>query len=117
MKKAIISIFTGLSLAITACGNGGGTHQSSSEANTHKIEVGGSCGMCESRIEEAAKTVSGVTSADYNLETKILEVSFAKEASMEKIEAAVASAGHDTPNHKADDAVYNALPGCCKYRQ
>lgn len=117
MKKTIISIFTGLSLASTACGGGGGSLQNSSEVNTQKIEIDGSCGMCESRIEEAAKAVNGVTTADYNLKTKMLEVSFSNVTSMDKIETAVASAGHDTPNHKADNAVYDALPGCCKYRQ
>jgi len=32
------------------------------------------------------------------------------------ISKALAAVGHDTDRHKADDAVYEALPGCCHYR-
>ena len=35
----------------------------------------------------------------------------------DKIEVAIAEAGHDTPNYKASDEVYNALPEGCKYRE
>ena len=42
------------------------------DLKTEKFKVYGNCGMCESRIEKAAKTVDGVTAADWNKETKIL---------------------------------------------
>jgi len=83
---------------------------------SEKIEVKGNCGMCESRIEKAAKSVEGVSQADWNKETKQLEVSFNDtKTSLDKVEVAIAKVGHDTPHHKAKDAVYNELPGCCKY--
>ncbi|HPF51665.1 MAG TPA: cation transporter, partial [Draconibacterium sp.] len=83
---------------------------------TEKINVKGNCGMCESRIEKAVKAVDGVSKADWNKDTKILEVTFDDaKTSADKIEIAVAKVGHDTPNHKADDAVYDKLPGCCHY--
>lgn len=85
---------------------------------TEKIEVKGNCGMCETRIEKAAKSVEGVSKADWNKETKVLEVTFDDaKTSTNKIELAVAKAGHDTPNHKATDDVYNKLPDCCKYER
>ena len=34
-----------------------------------------------------------------------------------KIQKAVAKVGHDTDMHKAEDKVYNALPGCCLYER
>jgi len=83
---------------------------------TEKIEVKGNCGMCEKRIEKAASAVDGVSKADWNKETKKLEVTFDdKKTSLDKVEIAIAKAGHDTPHHKAKTEVYEELPGCCKY--
>jgi len=83
---------------------------------TEKIEVKGNCGMCESRIEKAVKAVDGVSKADWDKETKKLEVTFDNaKTNLDKIEVAIAKVGHDTPHHKASDEVYNELPGCCKY--
>jgi mercuric ion binding protein len=83
---------------------------------TEKIEVKGNCGMCESRIEKAAKSVEGVSKADWNKETKKLEVVFDDtKTDLDKVEIAIAKVGHDTPKHKATTEVYDKLPGCCKY--
>ena len=74
--------------------------------------------MCESRIEKAVKTVDGVSKADWNKDTKILEVTFDDtKTTSDKIEVAVAKVGHDTKNHKATTEVYDELPGCCKYER
>ena len=72
--------------------------------------------MCENRIEKAAKSVDGVSTADWNNETKKLVVNYdASKTDIHKIHMAIAKVGHDTDMHKADDKVYNALPECCKY--
>ena len=56
--------------------------------------------------------------ADYDLKAKTLAVTFdEKKTNVEGIEKAMAAVGHDTDKYKADDAVYNKLPGCCKYRK
>jgi copper chaperone CopZ len=86
------------------------------QAKTEKFEVKGNCGMCENRIEKAAKAVDGVIAADWDEETKCIEISFDEsKTSVQKVQKAIADAGHDTPMHKAEDDVYNALPGCCQY--
>ena len=83
---------------------------------TKKFKVKGNCGMCESRIEKAALSVDGVSKADWDKESKKMEVVFDdSKTSTDKIEVAVAKVGHDTPHHKAKDEVYSELPGCCKY--
>ena len=83
-----------------------------------KFKVYGNCGMCESRIEKAAKSVDGVTSADWNKETKMMDVSFdGSKTNVNKIQMAIANVGHDTEMSKAKDEVYNDLPGCCKYER
>ena len=85
---------------------------------TEKFEVAGNCGMCEARIEKAAKSIDGVSDADWDKETKMIEVTYNPEKSdVHKIHQAIAKAGHDTSMHKATDEVYDELPGCCKYER
>jgi periplasmic mercuric ion binding protein len=85
---------------------------------TEKFEVKGNCGMCETRIEKAAKSVEGVSNADWNKETKQLEITFDDaKTSLNNVEVAIAKVGHDTPKHKAKDEVYKKLPDCCLYRK
>ncbi len=83
---------------------------------TEKFEVAGNCGMCKTRIEKAAKSVDGVSSADWDQETKMIAVVYnSEESDVHKIHQAIAKTGHDTKMHKAPDGVYDTLPGCCKY--
>ena len=83
---------------------------------TEKIKVYGNCGMCENRIEKAVNAVDGVSKADWNKDSKMLEVTFDDaKTDIHKVHMAVAKAGHDTEMHKAKDEVYNDLPSCCKY--
>ena len=90
-------------------------------AQTEKKEtfkVAGNCGMCETRIEKAAKSVDGVLSADWDKETKMIDVKInSDKVDIHKVHMAIAKAGHDTKMHKASDEVYNNLPGCCKYER
>jgi len=88
------------------------------QSKTEKFKVYGNCGMCESRIEKAAKSVDGVTTADWNKETKMIEVSFdSLKTDIHKVHMAITKVGHDTGMHKAKDETYNSLPGCCKYER
>lgn len=85
-------------------------------SKTEKFKVYGNCGMCESRIEKAAESVDGVSEVDWNKDTKIISVTYDEsKTNLQKIELAIADAGHDTENFKAKDEVYNELPGCCQY--
>lgn len=80
------------------------------------FKVYGNCGMCENRIEKAAQSVEGVTTADWNKETKMIEVSFdSSKTDVDKVQKAIAKVGHDTELYKAKDETYKALPGCCLY--
>jgi Cu(I)/Ag(I) efflux system membrane fusion protein len=82
------------------------------------IKVSGNCDQCKARIETAAKSVSGVSSADWNTETKMLHVQFdGSKTNINDIQKAIAKAGHDTEKYKATDAAYKALPECCLYRK
>ena len=81
-----------------------------------KFKVYGNCGLCEARIEKAAKSVDGVSKADWNKDTRMMQVTFDdSKTDVHKVEMAIAKAGHDTEMHKATDEAYNKLPSCCKY--
>lgn len=82
------------------------------------IVVAGNCGMCEARIEKAAKSFGGVAYAEWDKDTKMLVLKFDKsKVSVDDIEKAIAKAGHDTKNNKADGKTYDELPGCCHYER
>jgi outer membrane receptor for ferrienterochelin and colicin len=80
------------------------------------ITVYGNCDQCKHRIETAAKG-KGVLSATWDVDTKLLAVTFnPSKTSLDKIQQRIAYAGHDTKSKKAPDEVYNSLPSCCLYR-
>ncbi len=90
----------------------------SSHPLSEQIKVSGNCEQCKDRIETAAKSVSGVGSADWSTETKMLHVQFdGAKTNSDAIQKAIAAVGHDTEKYKAPDAVYKALPECCLYRK
>ena len=84
-----------------------------------KLAVDGVCGMCRYRIEETAMSVKGVHAADWDPELRLLTVTVDPDiqASPRLLQQTLAEAGHDTSGPKAEDAVYESLPGCCRYRQ
>ncbi len=83
---------------------------------TEKFKVFGNCGMCENTIEKAANSVDGVSAADWDKESKMIEVKFDdSKTSADVVHKAIAKVGYDTKKYKAKDEVYDKLPGCCKY--
>ena len=82
---------------------------------TESIYVNGACGMCKNRIQKAVK-MDGVSEATWNKETKVMLISYNPGLiTNDGIQKKIAAAGHDTENYKADDTVYEKLPGCCHY--
>ncbi len=94
------------------------SHLLSKASGNAQFKVSGNCDMCKDRIETAAKSVAGVTSAEWSAETKLLHVNFdGGKTNIDTIQKAIAKAGHDTEKYKATEDVYKALPECCLYRQ
>ncbi|MDP5077615.1 MAG: cation transporter [Nonlabens sp.] len=82
-----------------------------------KLKVYGACGMCKARIEKAMNDMAGVDNAVWDVDSKMLSISYDKsKVSMNAINKQAAAVGHDTDAVKADKSTYNNLPGCCKYR-
>lgn len=86
------------------------------EAGTKSIRVNGKCDMCKARIEKAALSVKGVKHAEWNVNTKMLQVDLKNGTDIEDVAQAVTAAGHDTEKYIATDNSYGRLPECCKYR-
>jgi copper chaperone CopZ len=84
--------------------------------NTVTLKVSGACGMCEDRIEKAAKNIIGVLEATYDLENQLLKVEVEPFFIKKELIQALLDIGHDTEGEKASDMVYNLLHECCHYR-
>lgn len=110
IKKYFVLVFA-LIIATTSF-----AQTQSTPTKTQTIKVSGLCDMCKTRIEKAAK-IEGVIRAAWDLKTKGLTVVYnPSKVKIADLEKRIAAVGHDTPLYKASDKVYNALPGCCKYR-
>ena len=82
---------------------------------SEKIKVSGNCGMCEKKIEAAAKE-AGAKKADWDVDSKVLTVKYdQKETSNDAIQKKVAETGYDTEKYTATMEAYNKLHSCCQY--
>lgn len=77
--------------------------------------VRGNCEMCKERIENTAKSVSGVTAANWDVNSSNLKVTFdstkVKELDLQK---AIAATGHATKLVEMNLKAHDELPECCK---
>jgi len=93
------------------------THMNMVPPKTASLKVWGKCDLCKARIEKIALS-NGATSADWNIKTKFLTLSYEPgKTTLEYISEKLAKAGHDTGLNSAKDKAYNALPDCCKYER
>ena len=91
-------------------------HSTMATLKTDTIKVSGNCGMCKSRIEKAAK-IDGVTKAEWNKDSKLLILAYnPMKVTKDVVQKKIADVGHDTEKYKAEQKVYDKLPGCCQYR-
>jgi periplasmic mercuric ion binding protein len=89
----------------------------SAQTKSETVKVWGNCGMCQSRIEKAAKA-AGATTAKWDVDMHVLTVSYdTATTSLSVIEEKIASVGHDTQNKTAPKEAYDKLPGCCQYER
>lgn len=94
--------------------------QSAGKAKVQKatFTVQGNCGMCEERIEKAAKANGGVLIADWKKETELLTVMYdPAKITLDQVHQQIAAVGHDTDKVRADDKVYESMHACCQYER
>lgn len=109
-----LNIFAALLFSIFTLSNS--SAQKSSLLNKKdEIKVWGNCETCKKRIESSAIS-AGATTANWSNQSHILTLSYnGGKTSSNKIQQAIAAAGYDTQDLKADDEAYGKLPSCCKY--
>ena len=91
--------------------------QSNKEYVSSVFKVYGECMQCKQRIEKSLK-VNGIQSANWDVKTKMLNVSYDSSVlNLADIQSKILAVGHDLEFKKAKDDVYNALPECCHYRE
>ncbi|MDR1415135.1 MAG: ATPase [Odoribacteraceae bacterium] len=121
MKKTLLVLMVAAGLFAARDGRATGIDSRLMDAAAVKqdtLVVQGSCGMCKTRIEKCAKGVTGVVSATWDQKSKRLALSFdPQKTSPAAVARALAAVGHDAGEARATDAVYAALPACCKYRK
>jgi mercuric ion binding protein len=79
--------------------------------------VNGVCGMCQDKIEGAAKSLEGVSKVNWDVESKVLTLQYdASKTSLTDINKAINNVGYDTEFSTANEEAYQSLHGCCKYR-
>ena len=85
------------------------------QERTITFEVAGNCAICKQRIEKAAK-INGVSQAIWNMQDGLATVVFNPDITSDtNIKQAIADAGHDTDEVRAEQEVYENLHECCLY--
>lgn len=82
---------------------------------TLKIQTDAVCGHCKQTIEGNVIKLKGVKSADLDLKTKILTVTYNTEkVSADEIKKAVVDSGYKADEMPGDDKSRSAQPHCCQ---
>jgi len=115
MKTTILNILTGILILggvffMVSC-------TSKSEAGEKiTFKVYGNCEMCKKTIEGSLKEFSGLSSASWDVDKKIITVSFdSSKTNLSEIHKQIASSGYDTELEKGNDVAYQNLQPCCQY--
>jgi copper chaperone CopZ len=109
-----MKIFSSLIILLFITAINSNAQDSSLASGTYKVY--GNCGMCKATIEKAAKSVKGVESAEWDVKSDTITVTYnIKKTDPDKILQAIAESGYDSDTHRAPDEAYNKLHGCCQY--
>jgi|TARA_B100000902_G_scaffold393703_1_gene448479 copper chaperone CopZ len=87
-----------------------------SMGNQTSFGVKGNCGMCKKTIETAALSLSGVTNANWDKQTKQINLTYDPlTVELISIHQAIANSGYGTELVENNMDSYENLPLCCKY--
>ncbi len=77
--------------------------------------VRGNCDMCKERIETTVKAVPGIATANWEVKTSNLKVTFDSTKTNElDLHKAIAATGHGTKLVEMNAKAHDELPDCCK---
>ncbi len=121
MMKTIIKLtlslcFLSFGWNVSAQSETGTTKLPTSVKKDTVLTVNGICSMCQRTIEKAALT-DGVFLAQWDVETKALQLSYDPAIiTLATINKRINKVGYDTEISAATDEEYNTVHGCCRYR-
>lgn len=82
------------------------------------FKVYGTCEMCKDRIEKAVLSIHGIISANWDMNTHMLQISYDEDkVKIIDVHKTLANVGHDTELIKAPNLIYDQLPECCLYER
>lgn len=93
------------------------TNVKAQNANTTEIKIKTSaiCDMCKATIEKALAFEKGIKRSILDVPTKVVTVTYnPNKTTPEKIRQAIANAGYDADDIKANPKAYKKLDDCCK---
>jgi periplasmic mercuric ion binding protein len=102
----IIALFTVFTTAINA---------QTANVSELKLKTSAVCETCKETIEKALAFEKGVKKSDLDVASKIVTVTYnPQKTTPEKIRQAIANAGYDADDVKANPKSFKKLPDCCK---
>jgi mercuric ion binding protein len=108
MKTSIFFVFIFLSATLSFA-------QKPAKSATVSIATSANCGDCKARIETALNATKGVKSADLNLETHAVTVTYKpKKIDEAGLRQKISSIGYDADDVKANQEAHDNLPQCCR---
>lgn len=109
MRKLLIAMFSACLLSLGASAQKKAVE--TVKLNTPTVQ----CDMCKKKIESYLKRYDGVMTVNVNYKRKETTVKYATDRTNEEVlKAAIANAGYDANEVKANPEAYKALPKCCK---
>jgi len=116
-KKLNINLWMLMLSFIMLSMNGCALFQGNKNKVNTSFTVYGNCEMCKERIETALNR-KGIQTAYWSKEEQKVFITYQSNLfTEEQLHNIVAMVGHDTDKVKADNIVYQNLPGCCHYRK
>lgn len=104
-----------LSTLLVAATLAGRAQDRSTDLTNLDVRTSSVCDMCEKTIEEGLVYEKGVKSADLDLATNVVHVSYdPKKTSPERIRTAITKLGYYADDQPADEKAYRNLPACCQ---
>ncbi|MCB0429465.1 MAG: heavy-metal-associated domain-containing protein [Flavobacteriales bacterium] len=89
--------------------------QAQANRDTVVIKTSAICGECKERIEKAVRFVKGTIESNVDLDTKEVTVVYKSDkTNPDELRKAIADAGYDADDVKADPKAFGKLPGCCQ---
>lgn len=106
MKNILFAIIATLSFSVA---------HAQKSIETVEIQTSAVCDMCKETIEKQLAFTKGVTSAELDVKTAIVTVSYkTNKTTIDDIRASINEVGYDADERKAGKEAFDNLHECCK---